>query len=85
MIIKNTMCIIDDMLNFGIYKDNLEILINNCKKIRSSILIKHNISQHQYFYNLLSDLKEQYINLIEDDLYVTENIINIKKFLLKCN
>jgi hypothetical protein len=70
------------MLILGIYKENLETLINKCKQI---IEKDYNISHKQYFYDLISDLEEQYINLIEDDLYITENIINIKKFLLTCN
>jgi len=82
MSIKNTIILINNMLILGIYKDNLETLINKCKQI---IEKDYNISHKQYFYDLISDLEENYINLIEDDLYITENIINIKKFLLTCN
>jgi len=82
LIIKNTILLINHMLILGIYKENLETLINKCKQI---IEKDYNISHKQYFYDLISDLEEQYINLIEDDLYITENIINIKKFLLTCN
>lgn len=86
MSIKNTIHLINNMMIFGIYKENLEILINKCKKIY--LLKKGNVSHKQYFYDLISELEEQYINfinLIEDDLYIIENITNIKKFLLTCN
>jgi hypothetical protein len=82
MVIKNTILLINNMLILGIYKDNLETLIDKCKQI---IEKDYNISHKQYFYDLISDLEENYINLIEDDLYITENIVNIKKFLLTCN
>jgi hypothetical protein len=84
MLIKNTIQIIDDMLHFGIYKDNLETLINKCNKINNCV-IKENILCKQHFYNLIADLEQNSINLTEDDLYITENIINIKTFLLTCN
>ena len=51
------------MLILGIYKENLETLINKCKQI---IEKDYNISHKQYFYDLISDLEEQYINLIEE-------------------
>lgn len=65
------------MLIFGIYIDNLEMLINKCNLIKSSI-------NNTYFYDLIYDLENNVYNLTENDLYVTQNVINIKKFLEHC-
>lgn len=70
--------LIDDILMFGIYKYNLDLLIDKCNNIIRSI---NNYERKQYLYNIISDLEDRSYYIIENDINTIENIISIKKFL----
>jgi hypothetical protein len=67
---------INEIINFGIFKENIENLIEICKKLD---LYRTN----QYFYNIISDIdqKTMYEYLLIDDIYVIENLNILKSFL----
>ena len=67
---------INEIINFGIFKENVENLIEICKKLDI-------YRTNQYFYNIISDIdqKTMYEYLLIDDIYVIENLNILKSFL----
>jgi hypothetical protein len=78
MNVKGIIYLIDDILNFGIYKYNLDLLIDKCNTIIGLI---DNFERKQYFYDIISDLEQNSYHIVENDINTIENIISIKNFL----
>ena len=76
---KDILNLINDILRFGIYKYNLDLLIQKCNKL---IVLIHNYERKQYLYNIISDLEQKCCNFVENDISILEIIVNIKNFLL---
>lgn len=76
---KDILNLIHDILRFGIYKSNLDLLICKCNKL---IALINNYEKKQYLYNIISDLEQKSCNFVENDITILEIIVNIKNFLL---
>lgn len=64
---------ISDIIYFGTFKQDIDLVIDDCCKLNITLA-------SQYFYDLISNLQSNstYLN---DDIYVLEEIIKIRKFL----
>lgn len=71
IILKN----IDEMIEFGILKENVDNLVEICKNL-------HIYNTNQYFYNLVSNLEEKITSRAYslDDVYILEDLVFLKTF-----
>lgn len=64
---------IAESMSFGIFKEEIDVIIQDCKKINKK-------DQNQYFNNIISDLETKFIYSI-DDIYVIEDLVKIRSYL----
>jgi hypothetical protein len=64
---------ISDIVYFGTFKEDIDLVIGDCCKLNTTL-------SNQYFYDLISNLQsnDTYLN---DDIYILEEILKIRKFL----
>lgn len=64
---------IAESMSFGIFKEEIDVIIQDCKKINKK-------DKNQYFNNIISDLETKFIYSI-DDIYVIEDLVKIRSYL----
>jgi hypothetical protein len=66
---------IDEMIEFGIFKENIDNLIQVCKKLNV-------YNTNQYFYNLISNLEDKVTSnaYVINDIYILEDLDFLKTF-----
>jgi hypothetical protein len=64
---------IAESMSFGIFKEEIDVIIQDCKKINKK-------DKNQYFNNIISDLETRFIYSI-DDIYVIEDLVKIRSYL----
>lgn len=71
IILKN----INEMIEFGILKENIDNLVEISKNL-------HIYNTNQYFYNLISNLEEKVTSNVYslDDIYILEDLVFLKTF-----
>jgi hypothetical protein len=72
---KNILKSIDEMIEFGILKENVDNLVEICKNLQV-------YNTNQYFYNLISNLEEKITSRAYslDDVYILEDLVFLKTF-----
>jgi hypothetical protein len=75
MQIKSILKNIDEMIEFGIFKENIDNLVHACKNL-------HVYNTNQYFYNLISNLEEKITSRAYslNDIYILEDLVFLKTF-----
>ena len=66
---------IDEIREFGIFKENIDNLLQVCKNLNI-------YNTNQYFYNLISNLEEKITSSVYliDDIYILEDLDLLKTF-----
>lgn len=68
---------IDEIISFGISKEDIDIIIEKCRSFNSK-------KPNQFLENVISDLESKFVYSL-DDVYIIEDLSKIKRFLKRCD
>lgn len=76
IIVENLLKKINETINFGILKESVDNIIDDCKKLDI-------YNSNQYFYDIVSNLEHKIKTTMYSlhDIYILEDIHHIKNFL----